>query len=141
MVMAVLWIRRFCRFLRYVERHDPSKGHKHTPVSGVHPGVHEHKSREFEIFTDRPGHGETGHAHAPKQHTPTPTDGEFGHPSLQKPKRKNPQIVLKTTFFLVFMNTERISLFALLAGGVRALRSKGWCARARAQTPSTPAAW
>ena len=51
---------------------------------------------------------------APKQHTPTPIDGAFGYPSLQRRKnKKSPRIVPKTTIFLVFMNKTQISLFAL----------------------------
>ena len=51
---------------------------------------------------------------APKQHTPTPIDGAFGHPSLQRRTKKNLQVVPKNTIFLVFMNKTQVLLFALL---------------------------
>ena len=46
--------------------------------------------------------GETGHAHLRQQHTPTPIDGAFGHPSLQHRKKTKEARKLhqKSPFFL-----------------------------------------
>ena len=43
-----------------------------------------------------------------KQHTPTPIDGAFGHPSLHTaPQNKSPQIVPKITIFLCSWTKRR----------------------------------
>ena len=83
--------------------------HEHTPVSIP---VFMNKKLRIRIFTDRPGQGETGHAHLSNTDQP-PSMGRSVIPRYSAAQKKSPQIVPKITIFLVFMKKTQISLFAL----------------------------
>ena len=82
--------------------------HEHTPVSIP---VFMNTKLRIRIFTERPGQGETGHAHLSNKRQ-LPLMGRSVIPRYSAAQKKSPQIVPKITIFLVFMNKTQILLFA-----------------------------